>query len=69
MQNWLNINGGNLHPTTFYMDSSLSFVHHSQFTSTSCEIECVYSIITCYSIFTKYKILELARPKKKSRLT
>ena len=28
----------------------------------SCEIEYVYSIITCYSIFTKYKILELAHP-------
>ena len=34
----------------------------------SCEIEYVYSIITCYSIFTKYKILELARPKKKKKV-
>ena len=33
-----------------------------------CDIEYVYSIITCYSIFTKYKILELARPKKKKKV-
>ena len=66
MQKWLNMSGGDFHPTTFYTYPSLFFVpHYSQSTSTSCEIECVYSIITCYSIFTKYKILELARPKKK----
>ena len=39
MQKWLNMSGGDFHPTTFYMDLSLFFVHHySQSASTSCEL-------------------------------